>query len=309
MRRAEVVAAERARVATEGWGARLLALQAADGAVGRRGVAAGLDRTMHVLALLRGLGLDPASDAGAARGGPRPRPRDLGRRRWWRPAVGRQPLLRGRGRAVHQRAGGGDRRLLRPGHAAARRPAARRAAGRRRLELRGRERLDRSSFNTTIYVLEGLLEHERGGCGRPAEVAEARLRGEEYLLERRLFRRRSTGEVIDPSWLQLRLPDLVALRRAAGARLPARRRRRAGRARGRGDRAGRSKRDADGRWPLEQVPGRGRSRSRRARASRAAGTRCAPCACSTGPPPAPDTHRIRRLLTLSRRSNASSQPL
>src|SRR6202035_4898425 len=54
----------------------------------------------------------------------------------------------------------------------------------------------RSSFNTTICVLEGLLEYELAG-GNSAEVTDARLRGHEYLLERRLFRRRSSGEVIE----------------------------------------------------------------------------------------------------------------
>ena len=102
----------------------------------------------------------------------------------------------------------------------------------------------RSSFNTTICVLEALLEHERAAGASP-EVTEARLRGQEYLLERRLFRRRSTGEVIEQRSQgrrrvdALRLPDVVALRRAAGARVPAQRRRHARRARGRGDRAGR----------------------------------------------------------------------
>jgi hypothetical protein len=54
----------------------------------------------------------------------------------------------------------------------------------------------RSSFNTTICVLEALLEHEQATGGSP-ELTKARLRGQEYLLERRLFRRRSTGEVIE----------------------------------------------------------------------------------------------------------------
>src|SRR5262249_61294899 len=54
----------------------------------------------------------------------------------------------------------------------------------------------RSSFNTTICVLEALLEYEMAGARNPA-VTAARLRGQEYLLERRLFRRRSTGEVIE----------------------------------------------------------------------------------------------------------------
>jgi hypothetical protein len=53
----------------------------------------------------------------------------------------------------------------------------------------------RSSFNTTICVLEALLEHELA-AGATREVTEARLRGQEYLLERSLFRRRSTGEPI-----------------------------------------------------------------------------------------------------------------
>src|SRR5207248_10437893 len=56
------VAAERARVATEGLGARLLALQGADGRWGGATWNRGWDSTMHVLMLLRDLGLDPASD-------------------------------------------------------------------------------------------------------------------------------------------------------------------------------------------------------------------------------------------------------
>lgn len=54
----------------------------------------------------------------------------------------------------------------------------------------------RSSFNTTICVLEALLEYERA-FGASPKLVEARLRGHEYLLERRLFRRLSTGEAIE----------------------------------------------------------------------------------------------------------------
>ena len=50
----------------------------------------------------------------------------------------------------------------------------------------------RSSFHSTICVLEGLLEYEKAN-GPSAEVTAARLRGQEYLLERRLLRSRSTG--------------------------------------------------------------------------------------------------------------------
>jgi hypothetical protein len=63
----------------------------------------------------------------------------------------------------------------------------------------------RSSFHTTIRVLEGLLAHERATGGSAASIA-ARRRGEEYLLVRKLFRRRSTGEVVDPAWLQFSFP-------------------------------------------------------------------------------------------------------
>jgi hypothetical protein len=64
----------------------------------------------------------------------------------------------------------------------------------------------RGSFHSTINVLEGLLEHERA-AGADAKVAAARERGQEYLLERRLLRRSSTGDVIDPVFLKLGYPQ------------------------------------------------------------------------------------------------------
>jgi hypothetical protein len=119
----------------------------------------------------------------------------------------------------------------------------------------------RSSFNTTICVLEALLEYERAVGGSPA-VTEARLRGQEYLLERRLFRRRSTGEVIDrdrkggASWMRFAFPawwhydvlrGLEYLRRAAVPPDP--------RVAEAIDLVA-SKRGADGRWLLDtQYPG------------------------------------------------------
>src|SRR2546423_13114241 len=57
----EVVAAERARVATEGWGARILGLQAADGSWGGTAWTPEHDDTFDTLDLLRIMGLDPAS--------------------------------------------------------------------------------------------------------------------------------------------------------------------------------------------------------------------------------------------------------
>jgi hypothetical protein len=62
-----------------------------------------------------------------------------------------------------------------------------------------------SSFHTTICVLEGLLEWERAGGSSPA-VTAARHRGEEYLLERGLLRRRRTGQIVDPRFTMFSFP-------------------------------------------------------------------------------------------------------
>ncbi|HEX2369323.1 MAG TPA: hypothetical protein VHM94_08840 [Acidimicrobiia bacterium] len=114
----------------------------------------------------------------------------------------------------------------------------------------------RSSFHTTVSVLEGFLEYERAKGGPPA-VTAARQRGEEYLLERCLFRRLSTGEVIDPAWTQFSFPTgwrydvlrgLDYLQSAGG--VPDERCEEA-------IDLVESKRDADGRWSLENThPGR-----------------------------------------------------
>ncbi|USX54138.1 squalene cyclase [Lentzea sp. HUAS12] len=53
----------------------------------------------------------------------------------------------------------------------------------------------RSSFHSTLNSLKGLLTHELA-TGGTARSRAARERGEEYLLERALMRRLSTGEVV-----------------------------------------------------------------------------------------------------------------
>ncbi|HEV2009845.1 MAG TPA: hypothetical protein VGS17_02310, partial [Candidatus Limnocylindria bacterium] len=108
----------------------------------------------------------------------------------------------------------------------------------------------RGSFHTTINVLEGLLEHERA-TGGSAEVTAALERGQEYLLERRMLRRLSSGELIDTAFTRFSFPTgyhYDALRgldylRAAGVTPDARV----------ADAIDlvRSKRDAEGRLPLE----------------------------------------------------------
>ncbi len=110
----------------------------------------------------------------------------------------------------------------------------------------------RSSFHSTICVLEGLLAHERA-VGGSDQVRRVRNAGEEYLLERHLFRRLSTGEVVKPSWLELSFPTqwyydvlhaLEHFREAGGTPDP-----RLGEALD----VVRSKRQADGRWLLENT--------------------------------------------------------
>jgi hypothetical protein len=73
------------------------------------------------------------------------------------------------------------------------------------LEGPKRPKSRRSSFHTTICVLEGLLDYERSGR-RSAKVTKARKRAENYLLERRMFRSLRTGEIIDQRWLRFSFP-------------------------------------------------------------------------------------------------------
>src|SRR5215470_15512881 len=208
-RPAREVAAERARVATEGVGARLLALQAGDGRWGGAAWNRGWDSTIHVLMLLRDLGLDPASDQ-ARRAVSRVRdrvtwqgcgPQECAGHAFFEGEV--EPCINAQVGAVGAYFGQDVRGIVD------------RLLGEQLPDggwnCEAPDRSTRSSFNTTICVLEALLERERAGGGAP-EVTEARLRGQEYLLERRLLRRRSTGEVIerdrkgDAAWTRFAFP-------------------------------------------------------------------------------------------------------
>jgi hypothetical protein len=190
---ADKVATERVRVSREGAGATLLALQAPDGRWGGAAWNRGWNSTMHVLWVLCHLGLDPGS-AEARRAVDLVRdhvtwegcgPKECDGNPFFAGEV--EPCINGQvataGAYFGQDVRGIVDRLL----------AAQLSDGGWNCEAPHRS--TRSSFNTTICVLEGLLEHERAGRGTP-DVTAARLRGQEYLLERRLFRRRSTGEVI-----------------------------------------------------------------------------------------------------------------
>ena len=54
-------------------------------------------------------------------------------------------------------------------------------------------------------MLEGLLEYEKAK-GPTIAVTDARLRGQEYLLERGMFKSLSNGEVINSEWTQFSFP-------------------------------------------------------------------------------------------------------
>jgi hypothetical protein len=237
------VAAERARVATEGWGAQLLALQGPDGRWAHHDADSPEWSCFLHLSLLRDLGLEPDSEQARRAVG---LVRDNLTWHWW----GDKPFFEGEvepcinGRVVGIGASFGQEvqalvdRLL----------GEQMEDGGWNCEAENGS--TRGSFHTTICVLEGLLEHERATGGRP-EVRAAIRRGHEYLLARRLFHRLSTGEVIDPGFAQFGFPTcyhydvLRALDhlRASGVAPDERM-----------DEAislVESQRDAEGRWPLE----------------------------------------------------------
>ena len=202
------VARERARVATEGWGARLLALCDGDGQWAG-GACFPMDfrgdfsegqpwtSTYPTLGLLRDLGIDPSSEA-------------------VRRVIA---LVRENCRWEHagQAFFDGEVEACINGRTVALGAYFEVPVDDLVERLLGEQLTDggwncesengsvRSSFHTTMCVLDGLFEYQRTTGGTAASAA-ARRRGEEYLLERALLRRLSTGEVVDPAWLQFSFP-------------------------------------------------------------------------------------------------------
>jgi hypothetical protein len=188
------IAAERSRIGTEGWGAQLLARQspAGDWGGGRQWDLV----TLWSLVVLMDLGLDPAS--GQAR-----TMIDRVDKLVFKPLNNRpflqgetEPCINGRILAI-------GAYFKEPNDALAN-------------QLLGEQLEDggwnceapksrRSSFHTTICVLDGLLAYERAGR-KSAAVTKARNRAENYLLERRMFRSLRTGEIINKRWLRFSHP-------------------------------------------------------------------------------------------------------
>ncbi len=252
------IAAERARVEHEGWGARLLALQGPDGLwdggalfpSGYAGDEPGQPwtTTMHTLQTLQIFGLDPASESArlaVARVAEHARWEHDGER-YFDGEV--EPCINGR--TIEAGAYFGVDVA----------PVVERVVGERLADGGWNCEAEfgsvRSSFHTTIDVLDGLLEFEQATGGSDA-VREARRSGEGYLLERGLFRRKSTGEIVDAAYLDAAFPYywhydvLRALDyfRRSGAEPDPRMAEAVD--------AVRSKRQPDGRWLLDRIhPGR-----------------------------------------------------
>jgi hypothetical protein len=242
---ADQVAAERARVATEGWGAGLLALRREDG-LWDIGTPEREEISLLALLMLRDMGLDASSEE--ARNAI-----TLVRNNatWHSPGPWQgtplfagevEPCINGRvvtvGSYFGQDVTGIVERLL----------GEQMADGGWNCEQENGS--TRGSFHTTINVLEGLLEHQRA-TGGSAEVTAALARGQEYLLERRMLRRLSSGELINTAFTAFSFPTgyhYDALRglehlRAAGVTPDARM--------AEAIDLVRSKRDAEGRLALE----------------------------------------------------------
>jgi hypothetical protein len=188
------IAAERSRVATEGWGSQLLAKQS--GAGSWRGGQWDLV-TLWSLVVLKDLGLEPASKQA------RKMIDRVDKRLVFKP-LNNRPFLHGETEpCINGRILGIGSYFKEPNDALAN-------------QLLGEQLEDggwnceapksrRSSFHTTICVLEGLLEYERARR-KSVEVTKARKRAENYLLERGMFRSLRTGEVVSERWLRFSFP-------------------------------------------------------------------------------------------------------
>ncbi len=249
----DVVSGERARVAGEGWGARLFALQDHDGqwaggtyfpALTEEPRGQPCTATAFTLQLLRGFGVNPDDErVRSAVALVRESSRwEYDGSAFFDGEV--EPCINGMTVAIGAYFGENVRgvvdRLL----------SEQLADGGWNCEVENGS--TRGSFNTTTAVLDGLLEYERS-AGGSAEVRTARERGQEYFLERQLLRRLSTGEVPHKDWLLFSYPTrwhydvlraLDYLRSAAAA--PDERMQEA-------IELVEGKRDADGRWPLENT--------------------------------------------------------
>jgi len=202
----DAIAAERSRVATEGWGAKLLARQSPAGYWGGspRGWRSDLPKehrelliTLYSLSVLMDLGLDPGSKQA------REMIDRIDNRLVFSWLDNRPYLLGETEPCINGRILGIGAYFKKPNDALAKQLLS------EQIEDGGwnceAPKSRRSSFHTTICVLEGLLEYERAGR-KSVAVSKALKRAENYLLERRMFHSLRTGKVIDKRWLRFSFP-------------------------------------------------------------------------------------------------------
>lgn len=242
---ANEVETERNRVAVEGWGRRLLDLQAEDGNWGGGSYSPKWTSTTYTLLLLRHFGIDPTSAVVTSAVDRVRQNVTIGNANWPFFSYRTETCVTGMVLALasYFLEGGDDGETV--------------------IDFLLGEQLDdggwncattrgstRASFNTTILALEGLLEYERA-VGSDDTIRSARERGHEYLLDRHLFRSLRTGEVVSERWKLFSFPPRwhydvlrgLEYLTDAGVRVD--------------DRADEalalvdSKRRSDGRWPLQ----------------------------------------------------------
>ena len=190
------IAAERSLVATRGWGSRLLARQSPAGTWGGSKEDERLLIAFYTLVVLKDLGLEPSSKQARKMIA---RVEKL-RFKWHNNRAffdgETEPCINGRILAL-------GAYFKTPNHALANQLLS------EQLEDGGwnceAPQSRRSSFHTTICVLEGLLEYQRAGR-KSAAITAARKRADNYLLERRMFRSLRSGEMVDRRWLRFSFP-------------------------------------------------------------------------------------------------------
>ena len=199
--RASAVKRERRRVATEGWGARLLASQDRTGTWGGGLYNPKWTSTTYTMLLLRDFGLPPNASVHRAcalllDNGLRPD----GGVNFGRPERS-ETCITGMVLSIVCRYGYDDRRLdtiadylldqqMPDGGWNCRYP-------------RGAVH---ASVNTTISVLEGLRDYQLHRRRKHREVRAAQSRGREFLLVHHLFRSHRTGRIIKPEFTRLSFP-------------------------------------------------------------------------------------------------------
>ena len=199
-----VIADERSRVASKGWGAQLLARQSPAGKWGGPQEDRGLLISFNSLVVLKDLGLDPSSEQAR-------KMIDRVDKRLIFKWHNNRPFLHGETEpCINGRILGIGSYFKEPNDALAKQLLSEQLEDggwncEAQLESPKRPKSRRSSFHTTICVLEGLLDYERA-AGQSAAVTKARKRAENYLLERCMFRSLRTGEVIDNRWLRFSFP-------------------------------------------------------------------------------------------------------